>query len=98
MRLSHQAIYRPAGSQTVLVATNQIYADHYLDAGLTVTMAIDAGEGGSGPAFYMLSVSRARTRSLSGFLRSFVRSTVQSRSREALRKILTSTRTSLESK
>lgn len=98
MRLSHQAIYRPAGSQTVLVATNQIYADHYLDAGLTVTMAIDAAESGSGPAFYMLSVSRARTRSLSGFLRSFVRSTVQGRSREALQKILTSTRTSLESK
>jgi hypothetical protein len=98
MRLSHQAIYRPSPSQTVLIATNQIYADHYLDAGLTVTIAIDTAAGGSGPAFYMVSVSRARTRSLSGFMRSFVRSTVQRRSREALEKILASTRTSLEGK
>ncbi len=96
MRLSHQTIYRPAGSQTILVATNQIYADHYLDAGLTVTLAIDAAEAGGGPAFYMVSVNRARTRSLTGFMRSFVRSAVQGRSRDALQKILASTKASLE--
>jgi hypothetical protein len=94
LRLSHQAIGRAPG--TVLVATTQIYADHYLDAGLTVTMALDAkGEDGA-PAFYMISVSRARTRSLAGVLRAFVRSTVQNRSRDALRKILASTKSSLE--
>ena len=96
LRLSHQTIYRTPRSQTILVATNQIYADHYLDAGLTVTMAIDASESHGAPAFYMVSVSRARTRSLSGFMRSFVRSTVQGRSRDALQKILGSTKTSLE--
>ena len=95
LRLSHQAIYR-ASPRTILVATNQIYADHYLDAGLTLTMTIDATEAGAKPAFYMVSVSRARTRSLSGMLRSFVRSTVQNRSRDALRKILASTKASLE--
>ena len=58
LRLSHQAIGRAPGA--VLIATTQIYADHYLDAGLTVTMALDAkGEDGA-PAFYMISVSRAR--------------------------------------
>ena len=59
-------------------------------------MAIDASDAGGKPAFYMVSVSRARTRSLGGLLRSFVRSTVQNRSRDALRKILASTKTSLE--
>ena len=49
-----------------------------------------------GKAFYMIAVNRARTRSLSGFIRRFARSTVQKRSREALRKILTSTKTTLE--
>ncbi len=103
LRLSHQTIYRTSVSNTssgtpraILIATNQIYADHYLDAGLTLTMTIDASEAGGKPAFYMISVSRARTRSLSGMLRSFVRSTVQNRSRDALRKILASTKTSLE--
>jgi len=97
LRLSHQTIYRTSGGpRSILVATNQIYADHYLDAGLTLTMAIDAPDEGGRPAFYMISVSRARTRSLSGMLRAFVRSTVQNRSRDALRKILASTKSSLE--
>ena len=95
LRLTHQTIYR-ASPRAILVATNQIYADHYLDAGLTLTMTIDASEAGGKPAFYMVSVSRARTRSLGGMLRSFVRSTVQNRSRDALRKILASTKASLE--
>jgi hypothetical protein len=94
LRLSHQAIGRAPG--TVLIATTQIYADHYLDAGLTVTMALDAQGVDGAPGFYMISVSRARTRSLAGVLRAFVRSTVQSRSRDALRKILASTKSSLE--
>jgi hypothetical protein len=46
----------------------------------------------------MVSVSRARTRSLSGFMRSFVRSTVQGRSRDALQKILGATKAALEKK
>jgi hypothetical protein len=97
LRLSHQTIYHASGTpRTILIATNQIYADHYLDAGLTLTMTIDASDAGGKPAFYMISVSRARTRSLSGMLRSFVRSTVQNRSRDALRKILASTKASLE--
>jgi hypothetical protein len=97
LRISHQVIYRiPQRPPAVAVATNQIYADHYLDAALTVTLAIETDVDGQGPRFYMISMSRARTRSLTGFMRSFVRSIVQSRSREALRKILTSTKVSLE--
>jgi hypothetical protein len=95
-RVSHQVILTSTTTpSTIAVATNQIYADHYLDAALTVTLAIDA-PGSTPPSFYLVSVSRARTRSLTGLLRTFVRSTVQSRSREGLRKILTATRTSLE--
>jgi hypothetical protein len=103
LRLSHQSIYHTPAStpgsvtpRAILLATNQIYADHYLDASLMLTMTIDAAGADGKPAFYMVSVSRARTRSLSGLLRSFVRSTVQNRSRDALRKILASTKASLE--
>jgi hypothetical protein len=97
LRISHQVIYRmPQRPPAVAVATNQIYADHYLDAALTVTLAIDTPAEGQERRFYMISMSRARTRSLTGFMRSFVRPIVQSRSREALRKILTSTKASLE--
>ena len=90
-RISHQVI-QPV-RDAVLIATNQVYADHYMDAALGVTVAADAGA----DAFYMIAVNRARTRSLSGFLRRFVRGTVQGRSRDAMRKILTATRVGLES-
>ena len=94
LRISHQMIHRGAPPESgAVIATNQVYADHYLDAALGVTLTIDAGNGRD---FYMVAVNRARTRSLSGFLRRFVRSTVQSRSRDAMRKILTSTKIAVE--
>jgi hypothetical protein len=99
IRMSHQVVHRTTGTpRVVLIATNQIYADHYLDASLSLTLTIDASEGAGQPAFYMISASRARTRSLTGLMRSFVRSTVQNRSRDALRKILAATKGSLEGK
>lgn len=95
IRINHQVVYRTAGASPVaLIATNQVYADHYLDAALNLALAIDAG--GGGRDFYLIAVSRARTRSLSGLLRRFVRATVQGRSRAGLEKILTSTKRALE--
>jgi len=106
-RISHQVICQVAApTPSTLIATNQVYADHYLDAALTVTLALEAGAFSDrqprGPAvssgrdFYMISISRARTRSLSGLMRRLVRSTVQGRSREAMRKILLSTKAAIE--
>ena len=43
VRISHQVIYsqpRPATPVT-FIAINQVYADHYLDAALTVTLALE---------------------------------------------------------
>ena len=95
-RISHQVIHRRGATTSAdIAATNQIYADHYLDAALGVTLAI-AAPGGSGDAFYMVAVNRARTRSLSGVMRRMIRGTVQGRSRDAMRKILTATKTALE--
>jgi hypothetical protein len=93
-RISHQVIFPVPDA--VLVATNQVYADHYLDAALGLTIAVDASDG-AGEAFYMIAVNRARTRSLNGFLRRLLRGTVQGRSRDAMRKILAATRSGLES-
>jgi hypothetical protein len=93
VRISHQVIYSttPPATPVTIVAINQVYADHYLDASLTVTLALDAGRD-----FYMISVSRARTRSLSGFLRRFARSAVQGRSRDAMRSALNATKVAIE--
>ena len=102
VRISHQVILQGSSAPSTLIATNQVYADHYMDAALTVTVALETS--GHAPAnaasahgFYMISVSRARTRSLSGLLRRIARSTVQSRSRDTMRKILGSTKVAIES-
>jgi hypothetical protein len=90
-RISHQMIVRTTRMPCALIVTNQVYADHYLDAALGVTIAVDAGRD-----FYMIAMNRARTRSLSGLLRRLVRSTVQSRSRDGMRKMLTATKIAIE--
>jgi hypothetical protein len=102
VRISHQVSLQGSAGPSTLIATNQVYADHYMDAALTLTVALEAPGAGSANAarastFYMISVSRARTRSLSGLMRRMARSAVQSRSRDTMRKILGSTKVAIES-
>ena len=94
--MTHLALYpAPQGSHRPgLIATKQIYAAHYFDAGLGLTCAFDDGSSG----FYMLSVNRVRTRSLTGIVRSMVRSIVERRSRDAMEGILRSMQAGLEGK
>jgi hypothetical protein len=103
VRISHQVSLQGSAAPATLIATNQVYADHYMDAALTVTVALDGpGDAPENVArtadFYMISVSRARTRSLSGLLRRMARSTVQSRSRETMRKTLGASKAAIESR
>ena len=102
-RVSHQSLYTPQrrsgnGQPPVVVATTQLYADHYLDAALGLTLALDAPGDSDQDGFYMIAMNRARTRSLSGILRTIVRSTVQGRSRDAMLKVLRATKSWLESR
>jgi hypothetical protein len=93
-RVTHLVTYPapPGARRPGLIATKQIYAAHYFDAGLALTCAFDDGASG----FYMLSVNRVRTRSLTSFTRAVVRSIVQRRSRDAMEGILRSTKGGLE--
>jgi hypothetical protein len=83
--ITHQTIYAPPRG-AAFVAQKRIYAVHYVDAGLGVTILSDDGAGG----FYMTIVDRVRTRSLVGFTRAIVRSIVQRKSREGVEKVLRS--------
>jgi hypothetical protein len=93
-RITHLALYPapPGAARPGLIATKQIYAAHYFDAGLGVIGAFDDAEGG----FYMVSMNRVRTRSLTSFARTLVRSIVQRRSRDAMEGILRSTKEAIE--
>jgi len=91
MGITHQATYAPPG-KPALIAVKRIYAAHYVDGGLSVTVLTDDGSGG----FYMMTIERIRTRSLTSFMRTFVRSTVQNKSRDGVEKMLRSSKRSLE--
>lgn len=95
-RMTHLALYPPAAEaqRPGVIATKQLYAAHYFDAGLGFTFTFN--DRGSG--FYMLVVNRVRTRSLTGLMRAMVRAVVQRRSREAMEGILGSTKRALESR
>jgi hypothetical protein len=95
--ITHLTLYTPPANgagprRPALIGTKQIYATHYFDAGLGLTLAFDDNAAG----FYMVSINRARTRSLQSFMRTIVRSMVLRRSRDALEHILRSTKHGLE--
>ena len=93
-RVTHLSLYAaPAGAHRPgFIATKQIYAAHYFDAGLGLTCVFDDGATG----FYMVSMNRVRTRSLTSFSRAIVRPIVQRRSRDAMDGILRSTKSAIE--
>jgi hypothetical protein len=93
-RITHLSLYPapPDVHRPGLIATKQIYAAHYFDAGIGLIAAFDDGTSG----FYMVSMNRVRTRSLSGLSRTLVRSMVQRRSRDSMEGILRSTKSALE--
>ncbi len=89
--VTHQVVYA-AERAPAFIAMKRIYAAHYVDAGLGVTMITDDATGG----FYMTTVDRVRTRSLTGFTRAVVRSIVQDRSRDGVEKLLRSSKRGVE--
>ena len=89
--ITHQAIYAPPG-RSAFIALKRIYAAHYVDAGLGVTVIVDDGAGG----FYMTTVDRVRTRSLTGFTRAIIRSIVQDKSRDGVENVLRSNKRAIE--
>lgn len=95
LSITHLSVHAPppgAPARAALVGSKQIYATHYFDAALGITIAVDDEAGGS----YMVVINRARTRSLTSRFRGFVRGIVQGRSREGVEKMLRSTKESLE--
>ncbi|HEX6975055.1 MAG TPA: hypothetical protein VF147_11680 [Vicinamibacterales bacterium] len=92
--ITHLALYTPPSDskEPVVIGTRQIYATHYFDAALGLTLAFADEDGG----FYMVCLNRARTRSLASFTRGIVRGVVVRRSREATEQMLRATKRSLE--
>ncbi len=91
--LYHVSIHTSAARE-VFILTTQIYASHYMDGQVSLSVVMPAGAAGDG--FYWLYFNRARIGRLDSFVGTLSRSIVQRRTRNGLSRSLTQTRERME--
>jgi hypothetical protein len=92
--LTHTATYtrRRDDAPQILVATKQLYATHYFDSSLSLTLLTGAA-GGEGPAAtYLLYANRSRLDTLGGLLGGVKRRVIEKHASEGLRDVLRQTK------
>lgn len=85
--LTHVSIYRWSQSELngYMIASRQIFADHYYDASLGLTILIDRPpQDGKSPGSYLIYINRSRIDMLGGFLSSLRRAITLPRIRKGL--------------
>ena len=101
IRLNHLVVYplngaAAASGHRYVVATSQIYADHYFSATLELrTLVEDPSRPGG---FYLFYTTKSRVSGLTGFMGLLIRSTVRSRARSGMERYLAVTKRTLESR
>jgi len=78
-----------------VVATRQIYANHYFSATLELRTLID-DTSADDEAFFLLYATRSRVTGLSGFFKALIRGTVKRRARAGMERYLSTTQAVLE--
>lgn len=96
LMIEHVKVYkdeRDHGPQ-VLVASQQIYANHYFNSSLALTAFVSVPD--ANPAAYLVYENRSRTDGLSGAFSKFKRGMIENKAVAGLKSILEHTKSSLE--
>ncbi len=83
--------------QMVWAASKQLYANHYFDGSLGLSLLVDVPSVNDAPAFYLVYLNRTRADSLRGVLAFFIRGVVRRRMREEMKDRLKQLRAKMES-
>lgn len=99
-RLNHVVIYPLAGTGApeplrYVMATKQLYANHYFSATLELRTVVDDPQA-PGRGIYLLYTTKSRVSGLTGFIGTLIRSIVKSRARSGMEQFLTLTRKAVE--
>ncbi len=96
--MTHVLIDRqPAsGDEWIWEASKQLYADHYSDGSLGVTLMVNAPSENGKPSFYLVYLNRTRSDSLNGFFAFLVRGVIRGKARGELSDQLEKIRTRME--
>jgi hypothetical protein len=84
--LTHVIIYkRTIGNGTeVLIASKQIYANHYFEGSLGLTAFVEGNQGSAASGSYLIYLNRSRADALQGWFLGVKRSIISSRVRDGL--------------
>ncbi|MFL6229030.1 MAG: hypothetical protein ACJ741_09635, partial [Pyrinomonadaceae bacterium] len=98
--VEHTATYtRVRGDAAqILVATKQLYANHYLDSSLSLTLLFGAPASGGTSGTYLLYVNRSRVDMLDGLMGGVKRRVIESRVTDGLRTVLQQTKLNVETR
>ena len=93
--VTHVSIYQQPELHLTLLASKQIYANHYFEASLGLTVALAATQD-TNPSFYLLYFNRSRSDALHGGFGGLARGQVKSRTRNGALENLGKIQRSLE--
>lgn len=97
--VTHAIVYtpQPGGAADLMIASKQIYASHYFDGSLALTLAaVDRSVGGNQVGFYMLYANRTRSASLPPLIGGIVRRVINGRTKSGMEEQLRLTKQRLE--
>lgn len=96
--INHISIYKRAGNSgpQILIASKQIYANHYFDSSLALTAFLSAP--GATPAAYLFYENRSRADGLGGVFSNLKRSVIEKRALNSVKAILHQSQLSLEAR
>jgi hypothetical protein len=101
MNLTHVSIYKWSQAEWngYIIASRQVFADHYYEASLGLTILIDRpSQEGSSPGSYLIYINRSRLDVLDGFLSSLRRAITLSRIRKGLESHMKNMRSRVEAR
>jgi hypothetical protein len=95
--VTHVAVYRdPLRPAVTIGASKQLYATHYFEASLGLTIAVDAEAPDGAPAMYLVYVNRSRVDALRGAFGGLRRNIVRGKADDSVRDTLRGLRARLE--
>jgi len=96
--VTHVTVYRQTGElgSQIIIASKQLYANHYFEGSLALTWLVDAEAGAAKTGCYLIYLNRSRMDALRGPMSWLKRSLSRGRIREGLVKNLQLTRETVE--
>ncbi len=89
--------HHPGHNPSFLIASKQIYASHYMEGSLALTMLFDRKDSDPSPSFYLVYVNRSRIDLLRKWYSFLARGNVSDSARNSLHKTVSELKNRVES-